>query len=59
MELYNEIIEDITELQKKVKKLEDDVFNMQQYIKILEDERASDQNGASQDEELYAVYGGD
>jgi len=32
---------------------------MQQYIKIIEDERASAQNGSSEDDELYAVYGGD
>ena len=59
MELYNEIIEDIAELQRKVKELEKNISNVQRHVENLEDEKASAQNGSSEDDELYAVYGGD
>jgi len=59
MESYNEIIEDIAELQRKVKELEKNLSNVQKHIKNLEDEKTSAQNGSSEDDELYVVYGGD
>jgi uncharacterized protein (DUF342 family) len=59
MELYNEIIEDITELQRKVREIEKNLSNVQRRVESLEDEQVSAQNGLPKDDELYAVYGGD
>lgn len=59
MELYNEIIEDIAELQRKTREIEKNLINIRKRVKNLEEEKASAQNGSSEDDELYAVYGGD
>jgi septation ring formation regulator EzrA len=59
MELYNEITEDIAELQRKTREIEKNLINIQKRVKSLEDEKTSAQNGSSEDDELYAVYGGD